>query len=362
MLYVLCGTASAQNGLVIKDADLFSQVGMKTVYGTTGTDDNAGGELVRTVTDCKRIGNMSIITIEAHFNGNLIEKAVQLVRPDRCDFFQSERSLYPKHAFPLPLEVGKSLTYTAKDGARMFKVDSEETVQTEAGTFKCLACLVSEDERIQFKFWLAPEVGIVKAQSLGPQPFTILLKEVKKPTPATPPAGSDVLVNFDLGCDPASIVRPKATWGPGDNNSKRHSTVSVDPREAALDTTGSLCWSYHVKPGGWTGPRIMLTGSWAQFVDLTPYDSVSFYIKGFRPGKCAFSVQGMAASGKGQEYVLLPVEYTTEWKRVTIDLTSEKLSTVDLRRVILFGGGTGGSETNDVDNVVWIDEISAHRK
>lgn len=362
VVFVLNGAGSAQDGLVIKDSDMFSQVGAKNIYRVTVADGNPTGELVRTVTDCTRLGDLTIITIQAHFNGKLIEKAVRTVRSHRSDFFQSERSRLPKHSFPLPLEAGGTLTFKTESGIASCKVDSEETIETEAGTFRCLVCLIRETPQTAAKFWIAPRVGIVKAQATGPQAYTILLKEVKKPVPAAPPAGSDVLVNFDPGCDPSSIACPNATWEQGEKDSTRHSTITVDADKAALDTAGSLCWSFHVNHQAWTGGRIMLTGSWAEFVDLTPYDSVSFYVKGLRPGSFAFSIQGIAAGKEGQEYTMFPVDCTTEWKKVTIDLKSEELSKIDLRKTILFGLGRGGSENNDADNVLWIDEITAHRK
>jgi hypothetical protein len=119
-------------------------------------------------------------------------------------------------------------------------------------------------------------------------------------------------------------------------------------------------WSYNAKEQGWVEGALVLQGSRDKVFDLTPYDSVSFYVKGFRPGTAGFMVHARRLDDGKVSYSIIRFDYTTEFKRVTIDLQQDKLSRLDLRKVHQFNVGhlAGGTD----DNVLCIDEIACHRK
>ena len=64
---------------------------------------------------------------------------------------------------------------------------------------------------------------------------------------------------------------------------------------------------------------------------------------------------------KGEEnFVNIPVDYTTDWKKVTIDLRSAALAKLDLTTAAQISFGCLG--TGDNANVVWIDELTCRLK
>jgi hypothetical protein len=173
-----------------------------------------------------------------------------------------------------------------------------------------------------------------------------------------PSADSVLLVNFD---DPTVTLCSNMTLETYVANSNGKSKCVVDTSDGALGSAMSLRWSYRVTGDAWVEASVLLQGSTNRCFDLSPYDSVSFYVKGDRPGSAEFMVHGKAVRQSDQPWVILGFDYTTEWKKVTIDLEPERLSKLDLRRVykisFAYSGRTGPDE-----NVLWIDEITCRRK
>ena len=358
LLMLTCCAAWAAESLVITDSDIVSQVGVKTVYTVLGEDNQSVGEFIHSIEGCRRLGDTSMIETQAHFNGNLAGRAWQILRPDSLEFTQGDRT----QVLPLPLEVGKTASFDTTAGAGVIRALQEETITTPGGTFRCLVYTMEENGSPLQKTWFAPGVGTVKSITLKPQRYTLILKELKKPKSATPPPGSIVLVNFDSGNDPNATACPKATWNGFSGGPKKGITTPVvDSTEAALDSARSLRWSYHVEEGVWVQCDIVLTGSFGKFFDLTPYDSVSFYVRGFRPGKCAFMVHGKPVRENDEAWVNIPMDYASEWTKVTMDLGREDLSKLDLRNTRALSLGHLGN-ADDNGNVIWIDEITCHRK
>jgi hypothetical protein len=144
-------------------------------------------------------------------------------------------------------------------------------------------------------------------------------------------------------------------------DSKGISKVAIDPSDGALGSAKCLRWTYHTYEEMWVGFGLLLQGTWRQPFDLSPYDSVSFYAKGNRPGSSGFSVHAETVRDGDEPWVMHGFDYTTEWKKVTIELEPEKLATLNLRKVYQFGFGDFGHESPDV-NVLWIDEITCRQK
>jgi hypothetical protein len=168
-----------------------------------------------------------------------------------------------------------------------------------------------------------------------------------------------VLAHFNTG-SPASDACPKARFGNHINSGPEGISLStVDRTQGAADTAMSLLWSYHTNTKTWVQANIMLAGSWNEFFDLTPYDSISFYIKGFRRGQCAFMVQGKPVQKSDESWINTPITYTTDWKKITVKLNRRAFSKLDLQKTILIGLGHQGRDNDD--NIIWIDEITCHR-
>ncbi len=360
LLLLMCCSAWAEENLVIKDTDLPSQVGVIDAYTVYGGDGKKAAAFVRIFEESMSLGKIRITRMVIYSDGKEQGTLWRAVQPDRMEDYSASAPQSPTHYLPLPLSVGKTASVNTASGASTIKVAKEETITTPAGTFKCLVCVGFRNGKQTQTLWVSPGVGIVKVMLLKPQQ-TIVLTKHKKPDSATPPPGSVALVDFDSGKGRGTTTCPKATWEATGSDSTRISTTTLDATETALNTAMSLRWSYHAENTAWPQANIMLAGSWAEVVDLTPYDSVSFYIKGFRPGECGFSIQGMSLNGKGQEYAFVPIKYTTKWTKVTIELSRRDFAKIDLAKTLLFALGHYGNPKDD-GNVIWIDEITAHKK
>jgi hypothetical protein len=192
-----------------------------------------------------------------------------------------------------------------------------------------------------FGFRLAASIELPKLQALMPSADCVLL------------------VNFD---DPTTTLCPNMSLDTTNiEASKGASEVAIDSSDGALGSPMSLRWTYHTNEKTWVQADVVLQGSRRKFFDLTPYDSVSFFVKGDRPGSVGFMVHAKAVREGDETWVILGFDYTTEWKKVTIDLEPEKLSKLDLRRVYGFSFGYLGDTSPNV-NVLWIDEITCRRK
>ncbi len=191
--------------------------------------------------------------------------------------------------------------------------------------------------------------------------FRVLCEMAMEPAAPNRPvdvADSVPFVSFDTPTA-ALFPNPLLDTFSGDSDGISNRTIHDSP--GALGSAEALRWSYQTKKGVWVQANIVLQGSREQFFDLTPYDSVSFYVKGTRPGSAGFMVHAKTISESDVRWSIFGFDYTNKWKKVTIDLEPEKLPNLDVHNVFEFGFGYMGSQDGD-ENVVWIDEIACHRK
>ena len=204
-----------------------------------------------------------------------------------------------------------------------------------------------------------PGAGVVQIKG---ENVTAVLMSIRKPTTVSSEPNTKVLCNFDSGDPLGSPLFPKGRWrsGFGTDAANIVSSVEVDPLEAALGTAMFMRWRYHIKGTPWIQVDFPLMGSTQETVDLTVYDAISFYVKGLKPGAAHFMVHGQPVRQGDDRYVNIPVDYTSEWKKVTVDLGDARLAKLDLTKASQLSFGHLGS--GDDANVVWIDEMACRLK
>ena len=358
LVVLACTTVSAQEKLAITADDFVRPVGAYDIYTVTGSDGEVLGELKDVVEERMKFGTTWIMKVLGLFNGNRLSETRVVVTPDRITYYQSDNTSRIQRAYPLPMEVGKTCTYKIGDVTHVVRVMGEETIRTPAGTFKCLVTSVTEDGVPIGKAWLTPGPGSVQMTGVKPRPFTMTLKESKNPKALTPPPGWDLFTNYEPGTDADGVLFSNAelnSFGKGITEPK------FDATEGAGGTAGSLRWSYYVEPGDWVQGGVVLTGEFDKTFDLSKYDQISFYVKGFRPGKCGLTINGAPDLMHPKPWVFLPVEYSNEWHKVTINLADHDFSAMDVRKVQSVSLSCLGGE-NTKGDVVWIDELMGHRK
>lgn len=173
------------------------------------------------------------------------------------------------------------------------------------------------------------------------------------------PFGSVVLSDFDSDNTLGSSLYPAGHWRGVKRDQESTSTCETDSTTGALGSRRSMKWSYETQ-GGWADARIRPSGPGQGSVDFSVYDSVAFYVKGQKPGRCEFLVRGGPRSGNDHTFVGIRFEFTTEWRPVVIDLTSSEWSKLDMKDIFLLSffvwpQGSGS-------NVIWVDEITCHKK
>jgi hypothetical protein len=173
------------------------------------------------------------------------------------------------------------------------------------------------------------------------------------------PFGSVVLNDFDSGDTLGSSLYPAGYWRGTKRDQGSTSTCEIDGTTGALGSRKSMKWSYETQ-GGWADARIRPAGPGQGSVDFSMYDSVTFYVKGQKPGRCGFLVRGGPRSGNDHTFVDSRFEFTTEWRQVVIDLTTSEWTKIDMKDIFLLSffvwpRGSGS-------NVIWIDEITFHKK
>ncbi len=169
-----------------------------------------------------------------------------------------------------------------------------------------------------------------------------------------------LLSNFDSGDDLlVPPLFPNSRWQGGRGNQKAASMCEVERNNGAARTQSCLKWTYHTK-GTWVNAGLLLSGSWNQSVDLSQYDSVSFYIKGRGERGCNFKIQTAPWKGKVLTGAAVPIKVTSEWQKVVIDLKTEpKFKGLNLTKTYTIEFVDWAPEY--ASNVVWIDEIMLHR-
>ena len=358
LMTLTCLSATAQEKLIITADDLVRPVGAYDIYTATGPDGKVFGDLKAVIEERMTFGTTRIAKTRGSLNGNPVIQGWRVITPDHVSYYPSENSPTTRESYPLPLEVGKTYTYKIGDVTNVVRVTGEETLTTPAGTFRCLVSIVEEDGVPTKKAWLAPGPGTVQFKGLKPQPHTLVLKETKNPKALAPPPGWDLFTNFEPGTDPSGVLFPDAKLS---STGKGVTEPKFDTSEGAQGTGGSLRWSYYVEPGDWVQGGVLLTGSFGKTFDLSRYDAIRFYVKGFRPGKCGLIINGASDPMHPEPWTILPVQYTSEWQKVTINLADHDFSAIDVRKVHSMSLSHLGGEESKGD-VVWIDEITAHRK
>jgi hypothetical protein len=173
------------------------------------------------------------------------------------------------------------------------------------------------------------------------------------------PFGSVVLSDFDSGDALGSLLYSAGQWRGAKRDPGSSSMCEIDSTTGALGSRRSMRWSYETQRG-WADARIRPAGPGQGSVDFSAYDSVAFYVKGQKPGRCGLLVRGGPRSGNDHTFVDSRFEFTTEWRQVVIDLTTSEWSKLDMKDVFLLSffvwpRGSGS-------NVIWIDEITCHKK
>ena len=121
-----------------------------------------------------------------------------------------------------------------------------------------------------------------------------------------------LLSNFDFGDPLVPPLFPKSKWKGGKGEESASSTCEIEPIEGAAETPFSLKWTYHTK-GTWVNVGLLLSGSWNKSVDLSHYDSISFYIKGRGERGCNFKLQTTPWKGQVLTGAAVPIKITPEW-------------------------------------------------
>jgi len=120
--------------------------------------------------------------------------------------------------------------------------------------------------------------------------------------PSAAGSNTKVLCNFDGDNPLGSPLFPKARWEVGTWNFPVGAVcnVGIDSTQAALGTARSMRWDYQVANGEWIQIVFDLTGAW-QPMDLTMYDSLSFYVKSLKPAGLGFVINAKPVREGGED-------------------------------------------------------------
>ncbi|MCX6910135.1 MAG: hypothetical protein NTY01_19120 [Verrucomicrobia bacterium] len=350
---------AAGESLTIRSEDLPFEAGTKRILAYSSGGGKDRGEVIEVVTENSKIGEASLVKIVQIVNGQRAATISCVVTPVKFQLF-AEGDM--KEAFmtqELPVKIGQSFRAGFGADVSVLHVERQERITVPAGTFDCLVQVMEAKGKVVQTVWSAPGAGIVQIKGDN---MTAVLMAIQKPTSVSSEPNTKVLCNFDSGDPLSSPLFPKARWKPGHGTDKTNviCSVEIDPTQAALGTPMSMRWRYHIKGNPWIQTDFPLTGSSPEKVDVTIYDSISFYIKGFKRGGCLFMVHSQPVRQGDDGYVNIPVDYTTEWNKVTIDLRAPALSKLDLTKTTQISFGHLGQ--GDDANVVWIDEMTCHLK
>ncbi len=143
---------------------------------------------------------------------------------------------------------------------------------------------------------------------------------------------------------------------------------SLASAPATQASFASLRWSFHSKSNTWVALCMYPTGLDHNYMDLSEYDSIAFYIKAFRQSKVEVLWRGMAVNGTDETYAGHLLEVDTDWKHVVVPLSgpqwgwSGRVQPSDLRLdQSQISATTFFVRPQDESNVFWIDEITLHR-
>jgi hypothetical protein len=343
----------AAQELTLKSEDLALEVGTKRLIAFSSPDGKVRGEACEVVMENSKLGETRLVKIAQIVNGQRQPDVWCLLEPRQLQLFINDGIKTPLMRQELPVKIGQTAVEGTGADQHTVHVVRQEKITVPAGTFDCLVSEMKSEGKIIKTHWVAPRVGAVQVKGA----LTAVLMAIQKPALVANEPQSRILCSFDTEASP---LFPKGRWRVDPANTNAIVSFESDPLETALGTAMSLRWRYHLKTQTWVQLDFLLTGAWQELVDLTPYDSISFYIKGLKKGSCAFMLHGQPVRPGNERFVNLPVDYTTEWQKVTVSLQTPVVSKLDLKRIgqLSFGhlGPTGDG------NVIWVDEMTCHLK
>jgi hypothetical protein len=349
--------SSAELTITSEDFPLYE--GMKSTFSVSFCDGIAR-EVTIEVCDEVPLGDVTIYKNAYALDGKRAVGVGEYVKKSKesLERYSLTGGQLPQVMIRFPLAKGTTYEYQSTYGKAKAWVEGQEEVNTPAGKFMCLV-FVQEMERAgtpaRIKHWIAPGLGVVKTVApCGPgaeQKEVRVLKNIQT---------GAVISNFDFATDPlVPSVFPKSRWKAGKGGEEAFSACELDTTNGAAGTAFSLKWSYHTKDT-WVNVGLLLSGSWDKSVDLSQYDSISFYIKGSTERGCNFKIQSAPWKEKVLTGAEIPLKLTSEWQKVVIDLkTRPELKDINLTKTYTIELVDWDKE--DASNVVWIDEIMLHK-
>lgn len=346
--------------LTITSEDCPLTKGMKFISSLSGCD-GITREITTEVCDEIPLGDITLYKLAYTFDGkgNIVYYAKKT--KESYEYYSSAGGQLPEEVIRFPITKGLAYEYQNPYGKVKVRVEGPEEVNTPAGKFTCLV-LVSDMEidgnTITRKSWIAPGLGYVRGtRQCDPRDshkeFVSALKTIQ----------TDLSVSsFDF--DPfVSTAFPNGRWRADKGDSNAISVCELDTTTGANGTPYSLKWSYNTKgKNTWVNVSILLNNSWTEPVDLSKYDSISFYVKGAEKKHCAFKIQTGLWKDKKLSGAHFPLELTTEWQKVEIDLkTRPEIKGIDLTKAYTLELVENAKENEEKSNVVWIDEVVLHK-
>lgn len=347
---------------MITSKDFPVEVGTRTTLAITSADGQPRGELKLAIIGRRALGKTTLFRESVVF-GQMRVRDSWLARSDeefaRYSSFGAE---HPSWKCRLPLKAGLTYEYQSDAGRARVRVEGPEEIEVPAGKFNCLVCVEEREEadgtRRKQKQWVAPRVGVVKLVATGDRGFALSQVRMEGPRRVEAPPGVDVMSTFDVGNPLGSPLFPKAVWSGRSGLPGRVSVVDIEPTGGAAGTPFCLRWTYHTK-GTWVAAYMEPSGTAWRPVDLSRYGSVSFYIKGLTAGDCALTIRARSAAGNRVIMVHVPIQVTTEWKRVEIGDGTPQLDAIDASET--YSLSFGAYAEDEEANVIWLDEIMLHR-
>jgi len=354
-----------QAELTITSDDFALAKGLKTIWSMCGCD----GTVLETTTEvCDEIqlGDITIYKFARIVDGKSEPSGYAKKSKEALEFYPLTGGQMPGGIIRFPLVKGKAYEYQNIRGKVKMRVEGQEEVNVPAGKFMCLVIVqetAKDGNTVTGKSWIAPGFGIVRSiWPCAPQAKEKEMVSVLK----TIQMGELRISNFDF--DPlVSVAFPNSRWRADKGDKDAFSVCDIDTTTGAAGTPFSLKWSYKTRAtdantdmNTWVNVGLLLSGSWSESVDLSRYNSISFYIKAAAKKHCTFKMQTGPWKEKRLSGVCIPLELTPEWQKVVIDLkTRPEFKDVDLTKTYTIELVDGSKE--EISSVVWIDEIMLHK-
>lgn len=360
-----CSNSSAVTDLVITADDFPFEVGRKASWSFTSADGKITGTMNSAIVSEMKLGDTSLFKELFAASGQPWGESYWAKGPDGLASYPGFGDFPPVYSIPFPLKRGATHKLRTGDKTVKATVEGPEQVSVPLGRFRCLVLVLERElNGVPWKqrMWVAPRVGIVKMTWPADQEFTFSLASVEKGgllRKDLPPG--DVLVSDFEGNDLLlSPLFPKGRWQGKAGTLESVSRCELEPGDGAEGTSFSMKWAYHIR-GTWATAELLPSGSWGESVDLSGYDSVSFWIKGLAARWCGFQLQSAPQTPSGLTLAQVGVQLTPQWQRIEIPLkTHADLKAIDLTKV--FNIGFTDFDAGFGANVVWVDEIMFHTR